>query len=107
MTKTYPTGSTARLPVPRAAGLELPRVKAPGPSRAGVGLGPASPARRATGLALLRPVSPFSEAAARPQVNGPVAWGLAWPPALGEGGGWGRGATRLGVGAGGLSARGR
>ena len=81
--------------MPRPAGLELPHVKAPDPSRAGAGLGPVSPTWRAPVLALLRPVSPFSEAAARPRVNSPVAWGLARPPALGAGGGWGAGRPDL------------
>jgi len=85
--KAYPTGRTARLPAPRPVGLEPPRVKAPGPSSAGTGPGAAIPAWRASGLALLRPASSFSEAAVRPRVSGPVAWGLAWPPpwARGEG----------------------
>ena len=46
-------------------------------------------------------------AAARPRVNGPVAWGLARSPAIGAGGGWGCGTDRLCTGAGGVSARGR
>ena len=93
------------MPVPRPAGLEPPRVKAPGPSRTGAGLGAASPAWRASGLTLLWLVSPLSEAMARPRVNGPAAWGLARPPAFGAGEGWGRGTDRLCVGAGGVSAR--
>jgi len=84
--RAYPTGRTARLSVPRPVGLEPPRVKVPGPSRTGAGFDPATFAWRAPGLALLRPVSPFSEAAARPRVSGPVAWGLAWLPILGAGG---------------------
>jgi len=50
---------------------------------------------------------PSRNAAARPRVSGPVAWGLACPLAFGAGGGWGRGAARLVAGAGGVSARGR
>jgi hypothetical protein len=103
--KAYPTGRTARLPPPRPVGLEPPRVGAPGPSRAGTGLGALVPAWRAPGLALLRPASPFSEAAARPRVSGPDAWGLARLLSLGTGGG--RGASWLALGAGGVSARGR
>ena len=95
----------ARLPVPRPTGLEPPRVKAPGPSRTGAGLGAASPTWRASGLTLLRLVSPLLEAVARPRVNGPVAWGLAWPSSFGAWGGWGRGTDRLCAGAGGVSTR--
>ena len=42
-----------------------------------------------TGTGAPGPVSPFSEAAARPRVSGPVAWGLTWLPILGAGGGCG------------------
>ena len=94
----------ARLPVPRPTGLEPPRVEAPGPSRTGADHGSASPTWRARGLALLRLVSPFLEAAARPRVNGPVAWGLTRSPAFGAGGGWGHGTDRLCASAGGVSA---
>ena len=68
-------------------GLEPPSVKALDPSRAGAGLGPASPTWRAPGLALLRPVSPLSEAAPRPRVNVPVTRDLARLPAFDAGGG--------------------
>jgi hypothetical protein len=95
----------ARLPVPRPTGLEPPRVKAPGPSRTGAGLGSASPAWRAPGLALLRLASPLLEAAARSRVNSPVARDLARSPAFDAGGGWGRGTVRPCTGAGGVSAR--
>jgi len=97
--RIYPTGRTARLLVPRPVGLEPPRVKAPGPSRAGAGLGPATLAWRTPGLALLRPVSPFSEAAARPWVNGPRRLGFSLATRL-----WCRG--RLGA-QGGLTGHGR
>ena len=45
------------------------------------------------GLELLRLVSPLPKAAARPRVNGPIAWGLARSLALGAGGGWGCGTS--------------
>ena len=86
-------------------GLEPPRVKAPGPSRTGAGLGSASPAWRAPGLALLRLSSPLLEATARPWVNGPVARDLARSPAFDAGGGWGRGMVRPCAGAGGVLAQ--
>jgi hypothetical protein len=95
----------ARLPPPRPAGLEPPRVGALGLSRAGIGLGMSDPAWRAPGLVLLRPASPFSEAAARPRVSGPDAWDLAGPLSLDAGGG--RGASWPALSAGRASGRGR
>ena len=103
--RAYPTGRTARLPPPRPAGLEPPRVGALGPSRAETGLGTSDPAWWAPGLALLRPASPFSEAAARPRVSGPDAWDLAGPLSLGARGG--RGASWPALSAEGASGRGR
>ena len=77
--------------VPRPAGFEPPRVEAPGPSRAGAGLGSASPAWPAPGLVLPQSVPPLLEAAARPRVSGPAARDLTRGPALDAGGGWGGG----------------
>ena len=103
--RPYPTGRATRLPVPRPAGFEPPRVEASGPSRAGAGLGSASPAWPAPGLVLLRSVPPLLEDAARPRVSGPVVRDLTRWPALDAGGGWGRGTVRPGAGSGGVSAR--
>ena len=105
--KPYPIGRVTRQPVPRPAGLELPRVKAPGTSRAGAGLGSTSPAWPVPGLALLRSVPPLLEAAARPRVSGPAVNYLTRWPALDAGGGWGRETSRPGAGSEGVSARGR
>jgi len=103
--KPYPTGRETRLPVPQPVGLELPRVKAPGTSRAGAGLGLTSPAWPVPGLALLRSVPPLLEAAARPRVSGPAVKDLTRWPALDAGGGWGRETSRPGAGCEGVSAR--
>ena len=102
--RPYPTGRATRLPVPRPAGFEPPRVEAPGPSRAGDGLGSASLAWPALGLVLLRSVPPLLEAAVRPRVRGPVVRDLTRWPALVAGGGWGRGTVQPGAGSGGVSA---
>jgi len=89
--RPYPMGRATRLPVPRLAGFEPPRVEALGPSRASVGLDLASPAWPTPRLVLLRSVPPLLEAATRPRVSGPVVKDLTRWPALDAGGGWGRG----------------
>ena len=103
--RSYPTGRATRLSTPRPVGLELPCVEAPGPSRAGAGLGSASPAWRAPGLVLLRLISPLLEATARPRVSGPVARDLTRWLALDAGGGWGWGTVRPCICTGGESVR--
>ena len=87
--RPYPTGRITHLPVPRPAGLEPPRVVAPGFSRAGTGLGSMLPAGRTPGLALLRCPCSWLETAtvARPRVNGPVAKVFTLWPVPDAGGG--------------------